>query len=443
MSAPHVLLVNPWIYDFAAYDFWVKPLGLLYVARFFEQHGYTCSLIDCVAPEEHDRTRFSTGKFQAEIITKPTLLQHIPRHFRRYGMTPDVFTDRIRHTEKPCAILMTCIMTYWYPGLIATITHIKEIYPEVPIIVSGIYAKLCADHARVHIPADYIVTENAEIETLKLVDGISNTSRIYDTVSFDITAIDRPAYHLYPSLSSASMITSVGCPLQCAYCASTLLQPHFKTRDIAAVTAELDYYNTRFNVSDIAFYDDALLIDPHTHIIPILEHIIAIQSAIRFHTPNGLHIREITDELANLLHKAGFKTIRLSFESSDMQRQRDSSWKVTNDEFARALTALRKAGFTNNEIGVYMMIGLPGQTYEEIEASVAFVHAHKAKINTVQYSPIPGTPYYARTLAERCASELDPVIHNRAAFPLTHTPEEYHRYQTLQCRIREANTQLA
>ena len=26
---PHILLVNPWIHDFAAYDFWAKPLGLL------------------------------------------------------------------------------------------------------------------------------------------------------------------------------------------------------------------------------------------------------------------------------------------------------------------------------------------------------------------------------------------------------------------------------
>jgi len=24
-----ILLINPWIYDFAAYDLWVKPLGLL------------------------------------------------------------------------------------------------------------------------------------------------------------------------------------------------------------------------------------------------------------------------------------------------------------------------------------------------------------------------------------------------------------------------------
>ncbi len=40
-----VLLINPWIYDFAAYSFWSSPLGLLYVGSILatESHGgQTC-----------------------------------------------------------------------------------------------------------------------------------------------------------------------------------------------------------------------------------------------------------------------------------------------------------------------------------------------------------------------------------------------------------------
>ena len=36
IDAPHILLVNPWIHDFAAYDFWAKPLGLLVLAALAE-----------------------------------------------------------------------------------------------------------------------------------------------------------------------------------------------------------------------------------------------------------------------------------------------------------------------------------------------------------------------------------------------------------------------
>ena len=34
---PKILLVNPPIYDFAAYDFWLKPYGLLSVAGFLRE----------------------------------------------------------------------------------------------------------------------------------------------------------------------------------------------------------------------------------------------------------------------------------------------------------------------------------------------------------------------------------------------------------------------
>ena len=47
-NSPHILLVNPWIHDFAAYDFWAKPLGLLALAALLRSHGLSVSYIDCL-----------------------------------------------------------------------------------------------------------------------------------------------------------------------------------------------------------------------------------------------------------------------------------------------------------------------------------------------------------------------------------------------------------
>ncbi|MBC7189566.1 hypothetical protein H5U35_05050, partial [Candidatus Aerophobetes bacterium] len=44
----NVLLINPWIYDFAAYDLWVKPLGLLRIASFLEEFGHKVYLLNCL-----------------------------------------------------------------------------------------------------------------------------------------------------------------------------------------------------------------------------------------------------------------------------------------------------------------------------------------------------------------------------------------------------------
>lgn len=42
-----ILFVNPWIYDFAAYIFWVRHLGLLKVAEYLSSFDTELSFIDC------------------------------------------------------------------------------------------------------------------------------------------------------------------------------------------------------------------------------------------------------------------------------------------------------------------------------------------------------------------------------------------------------------
>ena len=44
-----ILLVNPWIYDFSAYDFGIKPVGLLRVGEFLRRKGAKVDLVDCLA----------------------------------------------------------------------------------------------------------------------------------------------------------------------------------------------------------------------------------------------------------------------------------------------------------------------------------------------------------------------------------------------------------
>ena len=48
MSKRRLLLINPWIYDFAAFNLWVEPIGLLSIGSIFRQHGYQLNFIDCL-----------------------------------------------------------------------------------------------------------------------------------------------------------------------------------------------------------------------------------------------------------------------------------------------------------------------------------------------------------------------------------------------------------
>jgi len=55
-KSPPLLLINPWIYDFAAYDFWAKPLGFLYLAAILRKNGFAINYIDCLDSYSHIAT---------------------------------------------------------------------------------------------------------------------------------------------------------------------------------------------------------------------------------------------------------------------------------------------------------------------------------------------------------------------------------------------------
>jgi radical SAM superfamily enzyme YgiQ (UPF0313 family) len=137
-----------------------------------------------------------------------------------------------------------------------------------------------------------------------------------------------------------------------------------------------------------------------------------------FHTPNAIHVREIDDEVASLLFRGGFKTIRLGFETSNEVTQIETGGKVDNKEFRRAINHLRRAGYSGEEIGVYVMVGLPGQRVGEAEESIAFVREAGARPVLVEYSPIPHTPLFEK--AKRMSQfdlENEPLFHNNSILP--------------------------
>ena len=88
------IVVNPWIYDFAAMNLWSRPLGLLKVAEYMSQFGFQVSLIDCM--DVFAQRRYGTGNYPREIVEKPNILKGFPRYFKRYGIRPGDFTERLK-----------------------------------------------------------------------------------------------------------------------------------------------------------------------------------------------------------------------------------------------------------------------------------------------------------------------------------------------------------
>ena len=441
----HVLLVNPWIHDFTAFDLWMKPLGLLYVAAALEQAAYQVSFVDCLDAEggraPNGLARYNCRRIRSEKIAKPGVFAGLPRQFKRYGISPAEFCSRLDAVPEPQLIGVTSMMTYWYPGVAETIALLKDRFPKVSVVLGGPYATLCQGHAEKATGADVVVAGRGERAMVELADQVFGIGEDRSGYSGDLDELPRPAYHHYGRPRSVGMLTSLGCPFRCTYCASHLLSPEFKIRRVDGVVDEIEHYARELGVEDAAFYDDALLVDSERHIEAICDGIVERAIRIRLHTPNGLHAERISPVLAAKLRAAGFKTIRLGFETSNIERQRASGVKVSNRGLRTAIHNLYGAGFSPGDVMVYVMVGMPGQPVDEVLESIRYVHESGARVSLSQFSPVPGTLDFTRAVESGFDGE-EPLRANKTVYAMNSMDRSFEDYERLRRMSKEGNARV-
>lgn len=441
MNSKRILCINPWIYDFTAYDLWSKPLGLLYIAAFLRERGLAVDWLDCLdrshpallkyqkRARAHVR-RYGIGPFYREIIDKPGVLDFVPRHFCRYGWPEEIFRDELRAIPRPDAILVTTLMTYWYQGPQRVVEICREVFPKIPIILGGVYASLMPHHAQQAIRPDYLVTGPGEIQVAEILANTLALPTLMDNLPAVLDEYPWPAFDFYSHLDYLIVTTSRGCPYRCSFCATHQLNPQFYQRQPEAVINEILTQTRCVNVRDVAFYDDALLLNREKHIGPILEGLIKRTQKLRFHTPNGLHPRFIDREMAELMIKANFKTIRLSLESVAAERQADIHGKITPGEMTQAVDHLTKAGYRPRDLETYIIMGLPGQPLAEVLESVLYANSLGIQVRLASFSPIPGTADYEKAVRQGLyPPDMDPLLTNKTIMPLYRTTDAYYLYR--------------
>jgi len=438
----NVLLINPWIYDFTAYDFWLKPLGLLYISSLLKRHTkFRVSFIDCLDRhhpllEKKPKTKpDGRGPFPKDEVPKPDILRNIPRRYSRYGISLSIFRHELDGVPSPDLVLITCAMTYWYPGVQIVIELIREKFGRVPVILGGVYASLMPEHARTASGADIVFQGPGEKGVLPLIREVLGDNACTANQFETIDEIPWPDFSLLRNKENLPLLTSRGCPFKCSFCAAPLLFQNFEQRSPSSVVAEIEYHVRQQKVRNVAFYDDALLLNKDSHISSILMEIIQKELPLSFHTPNGLHVREIDSELASLFKQASFRSLFLSQESFDERMLEDSCPKVSCDDLEKALVYLDKAGYRREEINVYLMVGLPEQEISGIRESIFQVQRLGARPRLAYFSPVPGTKEW-RNLVEkgRIDENADPLLHNKLVFPYywgSISPQEFESLKDL------------
>jgi len=422
-----ILLINPWIEDFTAFDLWARPIGLLYLAGIINQYVedkeiYFIDCLDRFSEELRKKTNIpkpysdGRGKYKREIIEKPETVKKVPRKFARYGIPVKIFKDKLKQVGKPDIVLVTSIMTYWYPGVHRSIKIVKEIYPDTEVWLGGIYPKLLPDFARKYSKADFIIVNNSENKILPELR--KRGFKVKNTPYFN--SIDELPYPLYGIQSKhpyLPFITSLGCPFSCPYCATKILQPAFFGRNVRKLTKELVFYKKNFKINHIAFYDDALLINKQKRLFPLLDNLKNKGIEFNYHTPNGIHVNELDLRTTEKLKTNGFKTLRLSLEVGVENLLEKLAPKLTLEDFERAVFNLKKAGYKTRSLGVYILFGHPHQSKKDIEETFQFLEKFEIPIHLSFYSPIPGTDNFKDHIKKGILKkDDDPLIQNKISF---------------------------
>jgi radical SAM superfamily enzyme YgiQ (UPF0313 family) len=303
-------------------------------------------------------------------------------------------------------------MTYWYPGVHEAIRILKKRFPSVPVVLGGIYATLCKNFAEKNSGADYVFEGSGLPGFLELLGKLTGTSPVFSPDNID--EYPAPAFHLYDKIDFYPILTSRGCPFRCTYCASARLFPGFAPRDPGKVLAEILEAVEKYGVDRFALYDDALLVDVNRRLLPVMKQIIDKNLHLHFYTPNGLHARYITPEVADVMFRAGFDHLRVSLESSDESLLKNTGGKVTVGETAKAVANLINAGFRPEQIGIYLMMGIPGQSLDDCRKALDFVKDMGVQIRLSDFSPVPGTADYEKMKTIYGDVIEDPLFHNNA-----------------------------
>ena len=419
MEKPRALLISPPVYDFALYDLFLKPYGLLRIGRWLSDSGWDTVFADSLSYEGAEtlsgvkkpvRNKNGTGKFPRTPVKTPEKMGDIKRRYSRYGIDRESFENKIRSVKRPDVVLVTSVMTYWYPGVAEAVKLVKKIWPDSPVIAGGIYATLLPEHCREKCGADYVVRGEA-------FPGLKG---IFDRLGLPCPD-EPPGEKLLSSpvwKDSAVLRLNRGCPLNCRYCASRSISG-FSAGSSDEVYKQIEEHVNNWNTKNFAFYDDALLFRKDEIFIPLLERIIESGMDLNFYLPNAVHISYIDSALAALMKRAGFREIRLGFESSSSEFHQKNDRKVSTSLFPDIIKSLRSGGFNGEEIIVYLLAGLPGQEAGEVRDSIEYLGKLGVRISLSEFSPVPGSQMWNESKDKSIFPiEEEPLFHNNSVFPL-------------------------
>ncbi len=187
----------------------------------------------------------------------------------------------------------------------------------------------------------------------------------------------------------SAVLTSRGCPFDCSWCSKPTFGRTFRQQSPARVLTELRALRDRFGVDYVRFCDDVFGIE-RTWLETLLTGMIDQGLGLRFECLARVDL--LKPDLLGRLRAAGLARVYVGVESGS-QKMLDLMNRGTRlPQIERTAESLRRAGVRQFW---FLMLGYPGETLEDIEATLALFRRFSPEEYSVSIAvPVPGTRFY-------------------------------------------------
>lgn len=158
-----------------------------------------------------------------------------------------------------------------------------------------------------------------------------------------------------------------GCPLSCGFCTNTVFGLPYRRRPPEDVAAEMVDLVERFPVDRLVFVDEIFVWDAGW-LADFCDALEATGQPVEFEA--NAHPSALDDASLRRLARAGCKRIELDAASGSGALLDRLGWGYEPSAIYRAATMIRAAGI---ELGLQTLVGLPGETREDLDQTLQMV----------------------------------------------------------------------
>jgi len=377
------------------------PLATLYAAAVLRRQGYRVALYDAML--EPDESTFAAA-----------LEEHRPRYVALYEDSFNFLSKMCLARMRQAAQRMAATALESGAVVLAAGPDATD-HPEA-FLSAGVHYVLAgeADHSLADLLAQLERggTVNGHVDgVVHLLDGNLTRSAartperrpdVFGLAAWDLidAAAYRAVWERHHGYFSLNLVSTRGCPFHCNWCAKPIWGQRYAMRSPAAVAEELAHVKEQLRPDHIWFADDIFGLRPDW-VAAFAAEVRARQAVVPFTIQSRVDL--MTPEAIAGLAAAGCREVWLGAESGS-QRILDAMDKGTTVEGIRtARRRLREAGLA---ACFFLQFGYPGETWDDIMATVALVReALPDQIGVSVSYPLPGTVFYDRVATQLGAKD--------------------------------------